>query len=77
MVNLIEAQARERTDEVLEDTIWESARLGEEQWESLKVNESKVVEQELDDEDRQLSAVCGGADRTGSQSMKRSTSFMS
>ena len=40
MVNLIEAQARERTDEVLEDTIWESARLGEEQWESLKVNES-------------------------------------
>ena len=41
------------TDEVLEDTIWESVRPWEEQWESLKVNESKVVEQELYDEDRQ------------------------
>jgi hypothetical protein len=59
------------TDEVLEDTIWEAARPWEEQWESLKVNESKVVEQELDDADRQ--ARFGSADRTGSQSMKRST----
>ena len=47
-----EAQARKMTDEVLEDT-WEAARLWEEQWESLKVNESKAVEQEMDDEDRQ------------------------
>ena len=29
------------------------ARPWDEQWESLKVNESKMVEQELDDEDRQ------------------------
>jgi hypothetical protein len=39
--------------QVLEDTIWEEARPWEGQWESIKVNESKVVEQELDDEDRQ------------------------
>ena len=50
---LTEAQAREMTDEVLEDTIWEVARPWEEQWESLKVNENKTMEQELDDEDRQ------------------------
>jgi hypothetical protein len=52
-LKLTEAQAGEMTDEVLEDTIWESVRPREEQWESLKVNESKVVEQELYDEDRQ------------------------
>jgi hypothetical protein len=40
-------------DEVLEDTIWEVARPWEEQWESLNVNESKAMEQELDDQDRQ------------------------
>ena len=34
------------------ETMWEEARPWEEQWESLKVNESKMVEQELDDEDR-------------------------
>jgi hypothetical protein len=33
--------------------MWESARPWEEKGESLKVNESKMVEQELDDEDRQ------------------------
>jgi hypothetical protein len=33
--------------------MWEETRPWEEKWESLKVNESKMVEQELDDEDRQ------------------------
>jgi hypothetical protein len=33
--------------------MWEEARPWEEKWESLKVNESKMTEQELDDEDRQ------------------------
>ena len=37
---------------MISDTMWEEARPWEEQWESLKVNESKIVEQELDDEDR-------------------------
>ncbi len=32
--------------------MWEEARPWEEKWESLKVKESKMVEQELDDEDR-------------------------
>ena len=40
------------TDEVLEDTMWEAARPWEERWEALKVHESKVEAQELDDEDR-------------------------
>jgi hypothetical protein len=46
------------------------------QWESLKVNESKIVEPELVDEDRQARFWVRmiNADRTGSQSMKRSTS---
>jgi hypothetical protein len=53
---LTEAKAREMTDEMLEDTMWEEARPWEEQWEALKVNKSEVEEQEykeLDDEDRQ------------------------
>ena len=33
--------------------MWEEARPWEEQWEVLKVNESKVEEQEIDDDDRQ------------------------
>ncbi len=33
--------------------MWEEARPWEEQWESLKVNESKVEDQEIDDDDRQ------------------------
>jgi hypothetical protein len=33
--------------------MWEEARPWEEKWESLKVNERKMTEQELDDEDRQ------------------------
>jgi hypothetical protein len=41
------------TDEDLEDTMWEESRPWEEQWEALKVNESKVEEQEIDDDDRQ------------------------
>jgi hypothetical protein len=41
------------TDKVFKDTIWETTRPWEDQWESIKVTESKVVEQELDDEDRQ------------------------
>ena len=38
------------TDEALDDTMWETTRPWEEQWESLKVTESKEVEQGLDDE---------------------------
>ena len=47
------AQAWEMTDEELEDTMWETARPWEEPWESLNTNESKVEEQEIDDDDRQ------------------------
>ena len=50
---LTAAQAQEITDEELEDTMWEAARPWEEQLEALKVNESKVEEQEIDDDDRQ------------------------
>jgi hypothetical protein len=50
---LTASQAREMTDEELEDTMWEAARPWEEQWEALNVNESKVEEQEIDDDDRQ------------------------
>ena len=39
-------------DDELDATIWEVDRSWEGQWESLKVNESQAVEQELDDEDR-------------------------
>ena len=46
-------QAQEMTDEEIEDTMWEVARPWEEEWESLKVNESKVEEQVIDDDDRQ------------------------
>ena len=35
------AQTWEMTDEELEDTMWEAARPWEDQWEALKVNESK------------------------------------
>jgi hypothetical protein len=34
--------------------MWETDRPWEEKWESLKVNESQMVEQDLDDEDRQV-----------------------
>jgi hypothetical protein len=50
---LTETQTRETTDQVLDEAMWEEARPWEEKWESLKVNESKMTEQELDDEDRQ------------------------
>ena len=40
-------------DEVLEDIMWEESRPWEERWETLKVDESRVEEQEVDDEDRQ------------------------
>jgi hypothetical protein len=50
---LTTAQPWEMTDEELEDTMWEETRPWEEQWGSLKVNESKVEEQEIDDDDRQ------------------------
>jgi hypothetical protein len=33
--------------------MWETVRPWEEKWESLKVNEGKIVEQEHDHEDRQ------------------------
>ncbi len=41
------------TDEELEETMCEAARPWEEQWETFKVNESKVEEQVIDDDDRQ------------------------
>ena len=41
---LTAVQAQEMTDEESEDTMWESARPWEKQWETLKVNESKVEE---------------------------------
>ena len=50
---LTTVQTREMTDEDLEDIMWETSRPWEEQWESLKVNESKVEEQVIDDDDRQ------------------------
>ena len=37
------------TDEVLEGIMWEAARPWEERWETLKVDESRVQEQETDD----------------------------
>jgi hypothetical protein len=39
---------------VLDEEMWESARPWEEKWESLKLIESKMVVQEMDDEDRQV-----------------------
>ena len=50
---LTEAQTRETTDQVLDEAMWEAARPWEEKWESLKMNQNKMTEQELDDEDRQ------------------------
>jgi hypothetical protein len=50
---LTEAKIRETTDQVLDEVMWQTARPWKEKWESLKVTESKMVEQELDDEDRQ------------------------
>ena len=41
------------TDEELEDTMWETARPWEEQWETLKADESKVEDQVIDEDDRQ------------------------
>ena len=38
-------ETREMTDEVLEDTVCETVRPWEEQWKSLKVNESKIGNQ--------------------------------
>ena len=59
------------TDEKLEDTMWETTRPWEEQWESLKVNESRVENK------RKTMKIdkhgLGDTDRTGSQSMKRNT----
>jgi hypothetical protein len=39
--------------QVLDESMWKVDRPWEEKWESLKVNESKMTEQALDDEDRQ------------------------
>ena len=41
------------TDEELEDTMWEAARPWGEQWDILKVNDSKVEDQVIDEDDRQ------------------------
>ena len=40
---LTETEARKMTDQLLDDAMWETVRPWEEQWESLKVNESKHV----------------------------------
>jgi hypothetical protein len=56
------------TDQMLDDTMWEAARPWEEQWESLKVNESKIVEQELDGEDRPARFLEAQTGRVRSQS---------
>jgi hypothetical protein len=50
---LTEAQTWETTVQVLDESMWEAARPWEEKRESFKVKESKMAEQELDDEDRQ------------------------
>lgn len=50
---LTEDQAREMTNAELEDMMWEAARPWEEQWGALKMDESRVEEQEADDEDIQ------------------------
>ncbi len=50
---LTEVQEREMTDKVLENIMWEEPRPWEERWETLKVDESRVEEQEVDDEERQ------------------------
>ena len=50
---LTKDQAREMTDEALEDIMWEAARPWEERWDTLKMDESRVEEQEVDDEDKQ------------------------
>ena len=49
---LTEVQTRETTDQVLDEAMWDAPRPWEEKWESLKVNESKIVEPEPDDEDK-------------------------
>ncbi len=50
---LTEDQSREMTDETLEDMMWEPARPWEDRWDTLKMDESRVEEQEEDDEDKQ------------------------
>ena len=50
--------------------MWEEARPWEERWDTLKMDESRVEEQEANDEDIQVDF--GGADRTDLQSMKKS-----
>ena len=50
---LTKAQAREMTNKELEDMMWEAARPWEERWNALKMDESRVEEQEADDEDVQ------------------------
>jgi hypothetical protein len=50
---LTKDQAREMTDEALEDIMWEAVRPWEERWDTLKMDESSVEEQEVDDEDIQ------------------------
>jgi hypothetical protein len=58
---------------MLDEAMWEVARPWEEKWESLKVNESKMVNKIWTM--RTDKHGFGGADRTGSQLMNRSTSF--
>ena len=50
---LTKDQGREMTDEALEDRMWEAARPWEERWDVLKMDESRVEEQEAGDEDIQ------------------------
>ena len=61
---LTSVQAQEVTDEELEDTMWGETRPWEEEWETLKVNESNEEEQEIDDMTIDKHGF-GGTDRTG------------
>ena len=64
-------EPQEMTDEVLEDTMCETVRPWEDQWKSLKVNESKIGNQrwtiKIDKHDLE------DTDWTDSLSMKRNT----
>jgi hypothetical protein len=48
-----EVEIQHQRTQVLDEAMWEEARPWEEKWESLKMNQSKMTEQELDDEDKQ------------------------
>ena len=55
---LTEVQRQEMTEEEFDNSLWETARPCEEQWESLKADESKWAEQVTDDDETQTGWVC-------------------